>query len=104
MIALPVIPSVDAQPLADILLPYLKRIIMNQQELKTALEGIGAALSEVSAQLDKGINEVVIAISNAGNTTPEVDAAVTSLQQVAVALKSATQTLDDVNPDAAPAA
>lgn len=101
MIALPVFPSVDAQPLADILLPYLKRIIMNQQELKTALEGIGTALGQVSAQLDKGINEVVIAISNAGNTTPEVDAAVTSLQQVAAALKSATQTLDDLNPDVA---
>lgn len=100
MIAMPVFPAVDAQPLADVLLPYLKRIIMNQQELATALEAVRTSLGEVSTQLDKGISEVVVAISNAGTTSPEVDAAVTSLQQIAAALKSATQTLDDLNPDA----
>jgi hypothetical protein len=101
VIALPVFPTVDAQPLADILLPYLKRIIMNQAELKTALEAVGTALGEVSTQLDKGINEVIVAISNAGNTTPEVDAALASLSGIAASLKAATQTLDDLNPDAA---
>lgn len=92
--------AVDAQPLADVLLPYLKRIIMNQTELKTALDSIAAALGAVASQLDKATNEVIVAISNAGNTTPEVDAAVANLQQVASALKTATQTLDDLNPDA----
>jgi hypothetical protein len=100
VIPLQIFPAVDAQPLADILLPYLKRILMNQAELKTALEGVGAALGEVATQLDKGINEVIVAISNAGNTTPEVDTALTNLQGIASALKAATQTLDDLNPDA----
>jgi hypothetical protein len=100
VITLPVFPAVDAQPLADILVPYLKRIIMNQAELKTALEAVGSALGEVSAQLEKGINEVVVAISNAGNTTAEVDAAVAGLQGIAANLKAASQTLDDLNPDA----
>jgi len=100
VILLPISPTVDAQPLADILLPYLKRIIMNQAELKTALETIGTALSGVAAQLDKATNEIVIAISNQGNTTPEVDAALAGLQAVATALSAASQTLDDLNPDA----
>ncbi|MBE7420674.1 MAG: hypothetical protein HS128_23505 [Ideonella sp.] len=73
---------------------------MNQTELKTALDSIAAALGAVASQLDKATNEVIVAISNAGNTTPEVDAAVANLQQVASALKTATQTLDDLNPDA----
>jgi len=101
MTLLPIVRAVDGTPLLDILTPYLKRILMNQAELKAALEGIGTALGEVSTQLEKGINEVIVALSNAGTTSPEVDAAVTSLQQVAAALKGATQTLDDLNPDAA---
>ena len=103
VIPLPIFPTVDAQPLADILLPYLKRIIMNQADLKTALETIGAALSGVAAQLEKATNEIVIAISNSGTTTPEVDAAVANLQAVATALSAASQNLDDLNPDAPPA-
>lgn len=74
---------------------------MNQAELATALGGVSTALGEVAAQLDKGITEVIVAISNAGNTTPEVDAAVAGLRSIATSLKAATQTLDDLNPDAA---
>lgn len=73
---------------------------MNQTELKTALDGIASALQAVGAQLDKATNEVIVAISNAGNTTAETDAAVANLQSVAAALKTASQTLDDLNADA----
>jgi ABC-type transporter Mla subunit MlaD len=100
MIPLPVFPAVDAQPLADVLVPYLKRILMNQAELKTALDSIGTALGSVATQLEKATNEIIIAIQNAGSTTPEVDAAVANLQAVATALTTASQSLDDLNPDA----
>ena len=66
----------------------LKKILMNQQEL-------AAALSKVSDQLQKGIDEVKTAIANSGNTTPEVDTALANLQ-------AAAQALDDLNPDAPP--
>lgn len=73
---------------------------MNQADLKTALDAIGTALTSVATQLEKATNEIVVAISNSGNTTPEVDAAVANLQAVAASLSAASQTLDDLNPDA----
>lgn len=115
MIALQVHPTIDAQPLVDHLLPYLKRIIMDQAELKTALEGVASQLNAVGdqlgagfAQLGKATDEIVVALSNMGGTTPEVDAAVAALQAAANALtpkadaiKAAAQALDDLNQDAA---
>lgn len=81
-------------------LNQLKELItMNQQELDAALGGVITALGDVSAQLDKGISEVVLALQNSGNTSPEVDAKVAALGGIATALKAATQTLDDMNTD-----
>lgn len=78
----------------------LKRILtVNQAELATALGGLQTALGDVATQLDKGINEVILALQNAGNTSAEVDAKVAALQGIATALKTATQTLDDMNVD-----
>lgn len=51
-----------------------------------------AALNAISDQLAKALNELVTAIQNAGNTTPEVDAATAKLQQLA-------QDLDNIVPD-----
>jgi len=56
---------------------------------------LAQALSNVSDQIQKGIDEVKAAVAASGNTTPEVDAALTRLQGFA-------QTLDDLNPDAPP--
>ncbi len=64
----------------------LKHIIMTQAELATTL-------GDISTQFQKGIDEVVAAVANSGQTTPEVDAAVAKL-------RAAAQTLDDINPDA----
>ncbi len=58
---------------------------MNQAEL-------AQALTDVSTQIQKGIDEVLAAVQNAGNVTPEVQAALDSLRTKA-------QTLDDINPD-----
>ena len=75
------------------------RIFMNQTELAVALTAVSDQLSTVGDQLTKATNEIVAAVGNAGGTTPEVDAAVTKLQAVATSLKSASQALDDLNPD-----
>jgi ABC-type transporter Mla subunit MlaD len=81
-----------------------EQLTMNQAELATALAGIGTALTGVGTQLEKATNEIVVAISNAGVTSPAVDAAVANLQAVSTALATAAQTLDDLNPDAPPVA
>lgn len=100
MIPLPLSLTVDAQPLADILIPYLERIIaMNQAEF-AVVQALGTSLNAALVQFDKATNEIIVAISNAGATTPEQQAALDNLQSVATALKTAAQALDDLNPDA----
>lgn len=92
---------------AEVLAPItqqLKEIVMDMTQLQTTLATVASDLGAVSTQLDKATNEIVLAISNAGNTTPAVDAAVAQLQAVAAALRTASQGLDDLNPDAPPAA
>lgn len=63
-----------------------RRIVMNQTDLLQALNAVGDELQKATA-------EIVAAVSNAGSTTPEVDAAVARLQ-------AAAKALDDLNPDA----
>ena len=67
-----------------------KDIAMNQTELRDALAAVGD-------QLQKATDEIVAAIAAAGQTTPDVDAAVERL-------RAAAKALDDMNPDAAPPA
>lgn len=81
----------------------LRGIEMNQAELAQALADVSSELGGVSDQLQKGIDEVVAAVGNTGNTSPEVDAALSKLQDLASALKTKTQALDDLNPDTPPA-
>lgn len=79
-----------------------RKMTMNQAELATALGAIGDSLGSVGDELAKATAEIIAAVANSGNTTPEVDAAVARLQGVATALATAAQTLDDLNPDQAP--
>jgi len=72
---------------------YLKRIIMNMQELAQGLTDLKAQTDKARAEVVKKIADLEAAIANAGNTTPEVDAALT-------ALKESVQASDDVVPDA----
>lgn len=51
------------------------------------------AVNAASDQLQKALNEITTAIQNSGNSSPEMDAALTRLQTAATAL-------DDLNPDA----
>lgn len=88
---------------------------MDMQALKNALDEVSGALTSVgtqldegSAQLEKATNEIILAVQNSGQTSPEVDAALTNLKAAATALsgkgaaiKQAAQTLDDLNQDAA---
>lgn len=63
-----------------------------QKELAQALVDLKAQLSKVATEITTKIQSLQDALANAGNTTPEVDAA---LDEV----KSAVQALDDLNPD-----
>lgn len=73
---------------------------MNQAELATALDGLSTSLTATSDELNKAMAEIVAALKNAGNTSPEVDAAVAKLQTVTDALATVAKSLDDLNPDA----
>lgn len=86
--------------LLPLIVNQLRKLLMNQQELATALEGVSTKLGEVGTQLEKATNEITVAVSNAGMTSPAVDSAVAKLQAVADSLKTASQALDDINPDA----
>lgn len=90
---------------------------MNQTELKTAIDGVSTTLGQVGdqltageAQLNKALDEIVLAIANSGVTTPAVDASLVALKAAADALTgkgaaigTVAKSLDDLNPDAAPA-
>jgi hypothetical protein len=71
----------------------LNKIIMNQQELEAALIAIKDQNDKARAEILAKFTSLEAAITAAGNTTPEVDAAV-------LALKASVQTDDDIVPDA----
>jgi len=83
----------------SVTLYYVRKISMNQTELATALTSVSDQLTSVGDQLTKATNEIVAAIQAGPGTTPEVDAAVAKLQAVATSLQTASQALDDLNPD-----
>lgn len=78
-------------PTGDVPSPLFKQLkelmSMNQAELKNALTAIGDTLG-------KATDEIVLALNNLGQTSPEVDAAVERL-------RAAAKALDDLNPDPA---
>ena len=78
-------------------------IMMTMDQLAPVLDSLGTNLTGVAAQLAKAQQEIVDAIGRAGQTTPEVDAAVAKLTAITDALKSAAQSLDDLNADLPPA-
>lgn len=74
-----------------------------KDSLMTSQAELAQQLSDLTAQTEKARAEIVgkvasleEAITNAGNVTPEVEAALASL-------KAAVQSVDDLNPDQAPA-
>ncbi len=78
-------PARNDREILNKILELERKILMNQAEL-------AQALTDVSTQIQKGIDEVLAAVQNAGNVTPEVQAALDSL-------RTKVQTLDDINPD-----
>lgn len=69
-----------------------KDVAMNQTELKEALDALTAQTDKVRAEVLAAIAALEAAVA-AGNTSPEVDAALASL-------RAAVQGVDDINPDA----
>lgn len=74
----------------------LAQIESNQRKIMASQDQEAAALNAIGDQLNKALAELVAALANLGQTSPEVDAATARLQ-------AAAQALDDLNPDPAPA-
>lgn len=76
---------------ADIVI--IKGMIMaTQAEIASALNLVLDQLNKANAEIVAQIAALEAAIAAAGNSTPEVDAAMAALKEVA-------QKLDDINPD-----
>lgn len=79
-----------------------RKITMNQAEMAQFLRNFGTGLSDISDQLSKATDEIVKAVQNQSDVSPELQAAVDALTPVKDALATKSQTLDDLNPDAPP--
>lgn len=89
----------------DRLIAYLFRVVLDaiadlKETIMTSQAQLATQLQDLATQTEKARTEVLTkigdleaAIANAGNTTPEVDAAL-------AALKGAVQGVDDIVPDA----
>lgn len=75
---------------------------MNQAEAAQFLRDLAASLRTISEQLTKATNEIIAAIGNQSNVSPELQAAVDALTPIKDALATQSQTLDDLHPDLPP--
>jgi len=86
-----------------------ERIVMNRTELAASLTALAAAATATAAKVDKvGAETATLleklalleeAVNLAGNTTPEVDAALAALSTAAGNVDNAVQAVDDQVPD-----
>lgn len=77
----------------DHLIKHQHQIMSTQAELAAQLSEVAAQVEKAKAEITAKIADLETAIGNAGNTTPEVDAAL-------AALKASVQGVDDIVPDA----
>jgi len=87
----------------------LERIEMNQAEmlsrltdLDTSMAAIGDEVTKVAGETTALLAEVATlkdAVANAGNTSPEVDAALAAVEARAGTLAASVQGVDDLVPD-----
>lgn len=73
-----------------------KNIMGSQADEATALNALADQLTKANTEIQAAIADLKTQIANAGNTTPEVDAALARVT-------AGAQTLDDIVPDPAPA-
>lgn len=90
-----------------------KELNMNMLQLSEGLGNVSAnlvtaseSLGSAGTSLEKATNEIIVALSNAGNTTPEVDtklqgllALSESIKTGAATIKTAAEGLDALNED-----
>ncbi len=83
-------------PAAHLILTKLEKLMASQAELAASLETVSAQVAKIgteTAGLLAKVTDLEAAIANAGNTTPEVDAAL-------AALRAQVQVVDDLVVDA----
>lgn len=78
-----------------LIIKKLDKIMSDQTQLAADLQALTAQTEKAKAEIIAKVAELEAAITNAGNTTPEVDAALAGL-------KAAVQGVDDLNADAPP--
>ena len=85
------------------------KIMASQAELAQQLRDLSTDLNAKNDQLQKALGELtqkiadlIAAVQAAGNTTPEVDAAVAALQASDANVATSAQQLDDIVPDPVP--
>lgn len=84
-------------------LNQLKELItMNEQELMQELDDMKAKAEANTAQIAKGITEVLVEISKQGQLSPAAVAKVQALRDVLNAQGATTQELDDIVADVPP--
>jgi len=91
------------------ILRALERIEMNQTEMLERLNALDASMAVIGDEVTKIGTETTAllaevaalkdAIANAGNTTPEVDAALAAVEARAGTLAASVQGVDDLVPD-----
>jgi uncharacterized protein (DUF3084 family) len=75
------------------------KIMGSQAEAAQALRDLATSLGNISTQLTKATAEIIAALQNQQNVTPELQAAVDALTPIKDSLAGESQTLDDLNPD-----
>lgn len=98
------------KPLIDNVNQLSRTMDMNREELASQLSGLASTLNGLNATVTKigaetqslldAVAELTTAVENAGNTTPEIDAALLAVQEQGTALAAALQSVDDKVPDA----
>jgi len=83
----------DVSAVLTRILRTLEKIMATQAELAATLLAVRDQLTKASAEIVARVAALEQAIANAGNTTPETDAALAAVKEIA-------QALDDLNPDA----
>lgn len=77
-----------------------RKVMAKVSELSGKLDPIIASLEAVGAQLEKAKVEIIVALGGEAEIPAEALAKLEQLGTIAETLKTASQALDDLNPDA----
>jgi hypothetical protein len=77
-----------------------EQLTMDAQQAIAKIGEVKDAVGTATAQVQKGIDEVLLKMSQAQNVDPELEAAINGLNDAVAPLRQVAQALDDIVPDA----